>query len=129
MPLKGRDLCLEVKARTDGFRELYSWLTERDVLIVKADHQAPVVVVRLTLAAELAGNKGYVGKRFDSSTSLQYLHTRHYDLARGQFTAQDPAFRAIGNPLQLQAACGCERGTEAGSLTSTSDHALIPGHR
>jgi hypothetical protein len=55
MPLKGRDLCLEVKARADGFRELYSWLTERDVLIVKADHQAPLVVVRLTLASPCGG--------------------------------------------------------------------------
>jgi Holliday junction resolvase len=26
MPLIGRDLCLELKARAEGFRELYSWL-------------------------------------------------------------------------------------------------------
>jgi hypothetical protein len=26
MPLAGRDLCLEVKARADGFRKLYDWL-------------------------------------------------------------------------------------------------------
>ena len=26
LPLLGRDLCVEVKARADGFRELYSWL-------------------------------------------------------------------------------------------------------
>ena len=50
----GRDLCVEVKARADGFRELYSWLNERDVLIVKADRQEPLVVVRLSLAAEIA---------------------------------------------------------------------------
>jgi Holliday junction resolvase len=54
MPLMGRDLCLEVKARADGFRELYSWLDGRDVLIVKADRQEPLVVVRLSLAAEIA---------------------------------------------------------------------------
>ena len=53
MPLMGRDLCLEVKARADGFRELYSWLKERDVLIVKADRQEALVVVRLSLAAEI----------------------------------------------------------------------------
>ena len=51
LPLMGRDLCLEVKARADGFRELYSWLDKRDVLIVKADHQEPLVIVRLSLAA------------------------------------------------------------------------------
>ena len=33
LPLMGRDLCVEVKARADGFRELYSWLNGRDVLI------------------------------------------------------------------------------------------------
>jgi hypothetical protein len=54
MPLMGRDLCLEVKARADGFRELYSWLDGRDVLIVKPDRQEPLVVVRLSLAAEIA---------------------------------------------------------------------------
>ncbi|MEI8153557.1 MAG: hypothetical protein WCG92_18490 [Hyphomicrobiales bacterium] len=54
MPLMGRDLCLEVKARADGFRELYGWLDERDALIVKADRQEALVVVRLSLATEVA---------------------------------------------------------------------------
>ena len=54
LPLMGRDLCVEVKARADGFRELYSWLDQRDVLIVKADRQEPLVIVRLSLAAEIA---------------------------------------------------------------------------
>jgi Holliday junction resolvase len=54
LPLMGRDLCVEVKARGDGFRELYCWLNERDVLMVKADRQQPLVVVRLSLAAEIA---------------------------------------------------------------------------
>jgi Holliday junction resolvase len=54
LPLMGRELCVEVKARADGFRELYSWIDQRDVLIVKADRQEPLVVVRLSLAAEIA---------------------------------------------------------------------------
>ena len=54
LPLMGRDICVEVKARADGFRELYCWLNGRDVLIVKADRQEPLVVVRLSLAAEIA---------------------------------------------------------------------------
>jgi hypothetical protein len=53
-PLMGCDLCVEVKARADGFRELYSWLAGRDVLIGKADRQEPLVVVRLALASEVA---------------------------------------------------------------------------
>ena len=59
LPLMGRDFCVEVKTRADGFRELYSWLNQRDVLIVKADRQEPLVVVRLSLAAAVA--KGSTG--------------------------------------------------------------------
>ena len=58
LPLMGRDLCVEVKARADGFREFYIWLNERDVLIVKADRQEPLVVLRLSLAAEIAKSGG-----------------------------------------------------------------------
>jgi len=54
LPFNGRDLCVEVKARADGFRELYGWLNGRDVLIVKADHQEPLLIVRMSLATEIA---------------------------------------------------------------------------
>jgi Holliday junction resolvase len=54
LPLLGGDLCVEVKARANGFRELYSWLDRRDVLIAKADRQEPLVVLRMSLAAEIA---------------------------------------------------------------------------
>jgi len=40
----------DLKARADGFCEPYSWLTKRDVLIVKADRQEPLVFVRLSPA-------------------------------------------------------------------------------
>ncbi len=53
LPLLGRDLCVEVKARADGFRELYCGLAGRDALIIKADRREPLVVVRLSLAAEI----------------------------------------------------------------------------
>ena len=46
---------VEVKCRADGFRELYGWLDSRDVLILKADRQEPSVVLRMSLAAEIAG--------------------------------------------------------------------------
>jgi Holliday junction resolvase len=54
MSLLDRDLRIEVKARADGFREIYGWLAEHDVLIVKADRREPLVIVRLSLAAEIA---------------------------------------------------------------------------
>jgi hypothetical protein len=49
-----RMLRIECKARADGFRQLHDWLDERDSLIVKDDRQEPLVVVRLSLAAEIA---------------------------------------------------------------------------
>lgn len=58
VPLMGRDSCLEVKTRANGFRELYGWLDNRDVLSVKADRQEPLVVVRLSLAAEISRATG-----------------------------------------------------------------------
>lgn len=54
VPVAGRDLVAEVKCRADGFRELYAWLVERDVLIVKADRREPLVVLPLSLAADIA---------------------------------------------------------------------------
>jgi hypothetical protein len=53
LPLMGRDPCVVVKARADGFRELCCWLNERDTLIVKADRQEPLVFLRMSLAAEI----------------------------------------------------------------------------
>jgi hypothetical protein len=55
VPLLGRDLRLEVKARGDGFRELYKWLDDgADVLIVRADRREPLVIVPINFAAEIA---------------------------------------------------------------------------
>jgi hypothetical protein len=50
--LLGVDHAVEVKCRGDGFRELYAWLRSRDILI-KADRQEPLVVLRLSLAVEV----------------------------------------------------------------------------
>ena len=65
LSLSGRDLCVEVKARAGGFQELYSWLSGRDLLIVKADWEEPLVILRLSLAAEIAkaGSGTNVGVR------------------------------------------------------------------
>jgi hypothetical protein len=49
-----RMLRIECKARADGFRELYSWLKGRDLPVLKADLEEPLVVVRLGLANEIA---------------------------------------------------------------------------
>jgi hypothetical protein len=54
VPILGVDRAVEVKCRAAGFRQLYDWLNRRDVLIVKADRQEPLVVLRMSLAAEIA---------------------------------------------------------------------------
>jgi hypothetical protein len=54
MPLLAVDRAVEVKCRAAGPRQLYDWLDQRDVLIVKADRQEPLVVLRMSLAAEIA---------------------------------------------------------------------------
>jgi hypothetical protein len=41
-------------SKVDGSRERYGWLEARDVLIMKADRQEPLVVLRLSLAVEIA---------------------------------------------------------------------------
>jgi Holliday junction resolvase len=54
IPVAGRDLCVEVKVRGNGFNQLYEWLADRDALIVRADRREPLVVIPLKLAAEVA---------------------------------------------------------------------------
>ena len=53
IPLLGRTRRAEVKARGDGFRQLYAWLTGSDLLIVKADRRDPLAVLPLALVVEL----------------------------------------------------------------------------
>jgi len=54
VPLLGVDRRLEVKCRGNGFRRLYEWLGDRDLLIVKADRLDPLIVIPFTLALEIA---------------------------------------------------------------------------
>jgi len=54
IPVLGADRVAEVKVRANGFGQLYSWLEERDLLIVRADRKEPLVVIPLKLAAEIA---------------------------------------------------------------------------
>src|SRR5262249_34541252 len=54
IPVIGRDLVCEVKVRGNGFGQLYDWLIDRDLLIVRADRREPLVVVPLRLAADIA---------------------------------------------------------------------------
>jgi Holliday junction resolvase len=52
--LLGVDRTAEVKARKHGFQQLYQWLDGNDLLIVKQDRAEPIVIIKLTLAVEIA---------------------------------------------------------------------------
>jgi len=54
VPVLGRDLALEVKVRAAGFKTLYDWLVDRDILIIRSDRREPLVVIPLRLAVEVA---------------------------------------------------------------------------
>jgi hypothetical protein len=54
VPLLGVDRSVEIKIRSNGFRELYSWLDGADLLIIRSDTQTPLAVVPLRLAIEIA---------------------------------------------------------------------------
>jgi Holliday junction resolvase len=54
VPVLGVDRRVEVKVRANGFRELYAWLGDRDLLVIRADRLEPLVVIPLKLAAEIA---------------------------------------------------------------------------
>jgi Holliday junction resolvase len=58
VPVLNVDRVVEVKVRAKGFRELYRWLEQRDILIVRADRSEPLVVLPLKLAAEIAAKAG-----------------------------------------------------------------------
>jgi len=54
VPLLGAVRRVEVKARADGFRELYGWLADANLLIVRADCREPLVVIPFHLAIKIA---------------------------------------------------------------------------
>ena len=53
VPVLGRDLRGEAKARGNGFNRLYDWLEGRDFLVLRADRKPLLVVVKLELATEV----------------------------------------------------------------------------
>jgi hypothetical protein len=58
VPIAGASRVVEVKVRAKGFRQLYDWLVNRDLLIVTAVRCEPLVILPLALAAEIFGKAG-----------------------------------------------------------------------
>ena len=53
IPILDVDRVVEVKCRAGGFRELYRWLIDRDILIVRADRSEPMVVLPVVIERHL----------------------------------------------------------------------------
>jgi hypothetical protein len=54
IPVLGVDRCCECKVRGKGFGQLYTWLRDRDLLIIRADRRELLVIIPLRLAIEIA---------------------------------------------------------------------------
>jgi hypothetical protein len=54
VPLLGVDRSVECKVRAKAFGQLYRWLGNADLLIVRANRREPLVVLPLWLGAEIA---------------------------------------------------------------------------
>jgi Holliday junction resolvase len=54
VPVIGRELVVEAKARANSFSRLYAWLDGRDVLVVKVDRRDALVILPLKLAIDIA---------------------------------------------------------------------------
>jgi hypothetical protein len=52
--LLGIERRVECKVRSHGFTQLYDWLANSDLLIIRADRREPLVCLPLWLAAEVA---------------------------------------------------------------------------
>lgn len=53
--LKDKTLIAEVKARKDGFKQIYDWLDDKDLLIIKADRKPHLVILDMNLFIKLLG--------------------------------------------------------------------------
>jgi hypothetical protein len=60
LELLGRVRTVEVKARRK-FRSLHNWLAGRDLVLLKGDRQDPIVVLPLSLFAEIVAVKSGAG--------------------------------------------------------------------
>jgi Holliday junction resolvase len=50
-------LTFEVKARANGFKQIYDWLGKNDALIIKADRKEALVVVPISKFKEMLKNE------------------------------------------------------------------------
>jgi hypothetical protein len=80
VPLLGIERVVEVKCRANGFRELYAWLADRDILIVRANRREPLCILPMWLAGEIAAvAEGFA--RMDVKRLLAHTSTNDRELS------------------------------------------------
>lgn len=62
--VQGQPWTLEVKARENGFKQIYSWLEGMDALVIKADRKQALVVMPLNTFCELIKKSGEPPTKF-----------------------------------------------------------------
>ncbi len=53
LKLVSSDFRVEVKARADGFKQLYDWLAKADMVVMRADSKKPIVALSWDMALAL----------------------------------------------------------------------------
>jgi Holliday junction resolvase len=116
LTLAGRDHIVEVKCRGNGFAQLYEWLDGRDLLIVKADRRDPLIVLPLSLAAEIAvrakmsdaeRNAADVGPVLVSHPARRGAQRRSRTRPFGCSPSRSCCARPDGGPLAHRRDAGC----------------------
>jgi hypothetical protein len=78
VPLLGIERVVEVKCRANGFRELYAWLADRDILIVRANRREPLCILPMWLASEIAAD---AERRKDVKSERAFASTNDRELS------------------------------------------------
>ena len=72
VPLLGIDRTVECKVRAKAFGQLYRWLGNSDLLVVRADRKEPLVILPMWLASEIAAEaEGHAQRQLASLAKKQ----------------------------------------------------------
>jgi RHS repeat-associated protein len=70
--------------------DVTSWLVQDHLAsMAYSPYGAPLTIATTPLNETYSSSKGYINKRYDAETGLQYLHARYYDPALGVFLSPD----------------------------------------
>jgi hypothetical protein len=83
VPLLGVDRSVECKVRAKAFGQLYRWLSNADLLIVRANRREPLCILPMWLASEIAAvAEGFTRKDVKSARAHASTNDRELSDAR-----------------------------------------------